>query len=148
LGTTFAVRAYPSDTITQVAVRDGRVAVRSTASASHASASQAEHVLQGGDVARVTARGALAVRHDASASDAFGWTTGRLTFDKTPLREIIPELERRYDIDIRVADPALADRRLTITLTSESTPDMLELVTVPLSATYVRHGRSVVLSPR
>jgi transmembrane sensor len=42
-----------------------------------------------------------------------GWTEGRLVFENRPLSEVLPKLERWYDITIEVAEESITSQKLT-----------------------------------
>lgn len=107
LGTRFVMRAYHQDRNADVAVAEGEVAATR-------SRSRAERVvLVPGDRARVTADSGLTVTRDVSLDSYFGWTEGRLVFQRTPLREAIVQLGRWYDIEIHLASVDLAERQFS-----------------------------------
>ena len=76
------------------------------------------------------------------------WTQGTLVFDGTPLREAAASLSRWFDLDIRIADRALAERRLTATFADEAASQVLELIGRSLDAHVERSGRTVVFSQK
>ena len=55
----------------------------------------------------------------ADVDALIGWTTGALAFRGTPLRDVVPELEGWFDLQIRIADSGLGDRRITATFHGE-----------------------------
>ena len=140
LGTAFSVRAYSTDRVAQVAVAEGKVAIGAN--------DKSSTILLPGDVGYVTPGTQPVVTRDAKISDAFGWMRGQLQFDGATFREIIIELERIYGIEIRLADPGLADRRMTGTFTDESVDDVLSLVGIGVDAAYTKRGTLVVFSAR
>jgi ferric-dicitrate binding protein FerR (iron transport regulator) len=68
-----------------------------------------------------------------------------MQFDRAPLRVVIAELERWYDIDIRLGDSILGSRRITATLEDQTLPDLLAQLSLTLNVRVQRSGRSVVL---
>jgi transmembrane sensor len=76
------------------------------------------------------------------------WTEGNLVFDATPLREAMPVLARWYDLEVRIADPILAERKLTASFSGEPVAEVFEMIARSLDARVRRDGRTVVLSPR
>lgn len=145
LGTKFDVSAYAADTATIVVVAEGRVAF-DVADTSRAVASGV--LLARGDAGRLTPQGVIRVSHDVNVTRYTAWIRGRLEFVNTPLRDVIPQLERWYDLDIHIDDPALAARPLTAELDNESAAGMLQILGAALEC-QVRHaGREVVLSAR
>ena len=133
LGTTFLVRRYATDSLTTVAVRTGRVAVRTAIVAA------AQQVVAG-----PTGVGPVQSVNPAQ----FGFATGILSLDGVPLSVAIPELDRWYDVDIRLTDPALASRRVAAEFGVESVGDLIDILSGALPVRVVRHGRVLTLSPR
>jgi ferric-dicitrate binding protein FerR (iron transport regulator) len=132
LGTQFLVRAYDSNKAL-IAVRDGKVAVGS-------------RVLTAMEQIVVTPNHAGDVqRADASQ---FGIATGILAFPNTQLREAIPALNRWYDVDIRIGDPQLDARRITVELAAGSANDLIEVLEYSFNMRVVREGRVLTLYRR
>ncbi len=140
LGTRFGVGAYPDDSIVSVVVADGAVALgpSDTLGATRA-------ILTRGDLARLERGGRMRVEHGVNVDRYLAWTEGRLVFVNQPLRDVLPQLDRWYDVEIHLADSVLASRPLTATLQHESTDQMLRLIAASLDAHVERHGRSVTL---
>lgn len=134
LGTRFDVRAYPEDSVISVVVAEGSVAVRD------------DVVLASGDAARLDIHGRLRVERGVDVARYLAWTDGGLEFDNTPFRDVVPELERWYDLEIRLAVPALGDRPLTASL-RESAAEVMALLGRSLHLRYDWQGRVVTFYP-
>ena len=150
IGTTFGVRAYAAAADaaapTEVAVAFGSVAL---AAVNPTSGHAAEAVvLHADDIGRVDQQGQVSAVHDADVTGALAWTTGRLVFRDTPLREVVAELDRWYDLDIRVSDAPAADRRLTASFSDESVPLVVERIALSLNLQVDSHGRTIVFRSR
>ena len=106
IGTRFVVRSYTGDSADRIAVAEGTVALHDA---------RRTVVLNHGDVG-IAARGAepRALRDVDIGADT-AWAGGQLVFRDTPLREVVTDLARWYDLEIRLADPALGGRLLTAT---------------------------------
>ena len=141
LGTEFGVRAYRQDRDVQVTVREGAVAMRPT------DAGPPVLTLGPGDRGTINARGEARVTPDVPLDKYLSWTTGRLVFDDSPLRTVIPELARWYDLDIQLNDSSLGDERITMVLTTESPDEAMSAVAKVLDLRVVRTERSVRLVP-
>jgi transmembrane sensor len=139
LGTRFAMTAYPADTIAHVVVAEGKVALRPAGSPAGSGTA-----LSPGDLGKLDASGIATVTSGVDVDRYLGWTKGRLVFDDTPLREVLPQLSHWYDVDFELADGALASRRLTATVAGEALPQTLELLASSLDLRYERHDRTVV----
>lgn len=138
LGTRFDVRAYREDSTLAVAVAEGSVAVAIGDSVRAA-------VLHRGDLARLDSGGGVRVEHGIAIDQYLAWTQGRLEFVNVPLRDVLPQLVRWYDLDIRLGDSALAGRPLTASLGTESADEMLRLLEASLAVRADRHGQVVTL---
>jgi transmembrane sensor len=68
------------------------------------------------------------------------WTTGTLTLDDIPLREAVPILERWFDIELRLADSTLADRRVTAVYRDQPLSQVLDALAIALGARYERNA--------
>jgi transmembrane sensor len=138
LGTRFDVRAYREDSTLAVAVAEGSVAVAIGDSVRAV-------VLHHGDLARLDSGGGVRVEHGIAIDRYLAWTQGRLEFVNVPLRDVLPQLVRWYDLDIRLGDSALAGRPLTASLGTESADEMLRLLEASLAVRAERHGQVVTL---
>jgi transmembrane sensor len=141
LGTEFDVRAYPDAGPIQVVVRSGRVAVRA-----ESSPESEARVLVRGDRGVVQADGEVRVESGSNVDDLLGWTQGTLAFHGTPLGEAVPELNRWFDVRIRIDDPRLNGRRITATFRDESLDLVLTTVAELVEAQVRRTGKDVVFT--
>jgi ferric-dicitrate binding protein FerR (iron transport regulator) len=158
VGTSFVIAAYPEAHATEVAVVDGSVALWDRPSASPESATSTGDVrprltpplmlLSAGDVGMLDTNGTATRRRGVALDSYVSWTRGVLTFDKAPLREVVAQLGRWYDIDIRLADSALGDRRLTAEVRTETANEALRRIGLTLDLKVELHGRTAVLSAR
>jgi ferric-dicitrate binding protein FerR (iron transport regulator) len=139
LGTEFLVQAYPEQAGARVVVRSGTVAVRPV---QERDSRKPGRVVRAGEVGRIAADGVPLVQQ-ADTAAYFGWTTGTLVFDGTPLREALPQLSRWYDLDFRLADSSLGSIPLSGRLDQALTPSRLELLAGSVGLEQVRHGRMV-----
>lgn len=154
LGTEFTVTAYPETDGLEVLVATGVVALHRLApEAEEPGAESAEtpaplFTLTRGDFARLDSLGDATLTRGVDVDALTAWTAGRLVFDGTHLADAIPALERWYDIEIRLADPALARRRLTSTFGPEPLPQVLDLLALSLDLKVEQDGNTITLSPR
>jgi transmembrane sensor len=139
VGTRFDVSAYPEDREVVVVVTEGVVQLRDS-SAIPSSAVE----MKRGSVGRVVASGKTTAVHGVDTDRLTAWTDGTLQFDEARVPDAMAELARWYDLDVRIADPSLAARRVTATLRDQALPDILELFAIGLGARVERHGRTVV----
>lgn len=138
LGTRFVVRAYEEEDGVRVVVAEGEVALQGD------SAGGREALLGAGELGRVAANGEVTTRSGVDLDRYLAWTQGRLVFANTPLREVLPQLGRWYDLDLRLGDSALADLPVTATFKNQPSDDVLGLLALTLGLTPERRGRTVV----
>jgi ferric-dicitrate binding protein FerR (iron transport regulator) len=135
VGTEFDVSAYPGSA-PRVAVKSGSVAL----SAAHDAA-----VLDGGRIGKIDpATGTISV--SLVGESYFAWTSGRLAFVDTPLREVADELGRRYNLDIQIADANLAAVPVTITVADGTADSALRLLVATVAGLqFEQNGQKVRL---
>jgi transmembrane sensor len=140
VGTTFAVRAYADDSADRVAVEEGQVSVEGR----RRTQSSAKTSLVAGDVATATDSG-TAVVHGAHLAPLTAWVQDGLAFEGTPLRDVVRDISRTFDVDIVVADSALVARRVTASFVHEPLDVVLKAVTEVVGAHYERSARTIVI---
>ena len=139
LGTAFVVTAYADQRTTEVVVTEGRVSL------SRAETTSRAVVLGLRDLGRLDASGPATVRRGVDVDRYLAWTKGVLAFDGTPLSEVMPALERWYNVEIRLSDSALAARRLTATFQNEPIDLVLKRIALTLGLLVERGDGSVFL---
>ena len=120
LGTSFSVRAWPSesDASTDVAVREGRVEISSRNAVDNAL------VLKAGDSARMLDSADAPVTLEAAHTEyALSWHQGGFKFSNHTVRDIMNELERRYNVRIIVRPAHLLNQRIGILLENPTGPE-------------------------
>ena len=137
LGTAFVVTAYADQVATEVVVTEGRVSL------SRAETTSPAVVLGLRDLGRLDASGPATVRRGVDVDRYLAWTKGVLAFDGTPLSEVMPALERWYNVEIRLSDSALAARRLTATFQNEPIDLVLKRIALTLGMRVERGNGSV-----
>jgi transmembrane sensor len=140
IGTKFAVRSYADDARRelQVVVAEGVVAIAAPAGTDSL-------VIRAAQSGHVTESGELRADHDVDVRALLGWTEGRLEFDNTPLREVLPVLARWYDVKVRVDDPRLAEVRVTAVLSGERFDEATAGIARIVNARVVRRNDETVL---
>lgn len=133
LGTEFVVRHYATDTATIIAVHEGKVAVQST-------------VLTANQ--EVFVRGSSLTEVQTANANRFSFAKGQLILDGGPLRDAIPELNRWYNVDIRLGDLALGNERLAWKSPDGSISDLVSILELAMPVRVERSGRTITLYPR
>ncbi len=111
LGTEFLVRAHRDDLDgTRVAVQSGRVRV----SANRADVETAVELGAGQGTFVASNASAPGIVEDVSVDRLAAWRRGGFWLVDQPLLAIFRELERRYEVDIRVRDVVVGEERLSV----------------------------------
>ncbi len=119
LGTSFAFQDFPEDGLGQVDLAEGKVKVRG----------QGELTLAPGQSAALANNSLVQV----SQSPYFrAWQLGELRFQAAPLREVIPALNRYYDLSFFLRDSSKLDIPLTATFRQETPEDVQEILRIAL----------------
>ncbi|HEU4587610.1 MAG TPA: FecR domain-containing protein, partial [Gemmatimonadales bacterium] len=131
LGTEFVVSTYPEVRGMRVVVASGVVAVHRDRRGAREREPGAPPppplvTLTRGDLARLDSAGTATVRQ-VDPAPYLAWTRGTLAFRGAPLRDVVPQLARWYDIDLRLAGGALGNRRLTASFSNHSVDQVLNL---------------------
>jgi transmembrane sensor len=143
IGTRFDLRAYLHDSTLRVIVAEGAVAMRPSAAAASPGA---PILLTHGMMATTGTDGVVRVRSGVAVDRYLSWSTGRLTFEDTPLSDAIAEIGRWYDLDIRLGDPSLASKTLTATFDDPPAAVLIALESA-LGLRATQTGRVVTLYP-
>jgi transmembrane sensor len=150
IGTRFDVRAYARDSAMRLVVADGAVAMHPPRVQADGSAGRAAPlstvVVTRGMMATAGEDGVVRVRSGLPMDGYLSWRDGRLAFDDTPLPEVVAELSRWYDLDIRLGDPRLASKTLTASFDDPPTAVLVALEGA-LGVRVTRVGRVVTLYP-
>lgn len=141
LGTGFSVRAWPDENKVEVVVARGKVAVRS-----EWAPNSTEVVLRQGQGSTVPHGQSPTEAREVDLDKMLAWTEGRLVFQRTPLRDALRQLGRRYDIGFDVKDSILLKKTLTASVKNESLTEVLNLVALSLNIRYEKKGSVVIFS--
>lgn len=138
-GARFVMRAYTGQPSARVVVADGSVRVRATAGADTAG-----RTLRAGQLIRVTRGGSVSRQDSVNVERLTAWRTGRIIFAGTPLRDALVELGRWQDVELRIADSVVANRRVTGEFTTLQTfTEILDEIALGIGAVYRWQGRVV-----
>lgn len=150
VGTRFDLRAYAGDASVTVAVAEGSVSLSAARSNSPPAAVKPDQaiVLGRGDVGIVDSQGNTSTERRVRVSSYLDWANGRLSFVDRPLEDVLRTIGRWYDLDVRVTDARLKNRRVTAEFSPQSSAEMIDALAVATDATVERDGRVITLRPR
>src|SRR5699024_3042171 len=131
---------YPGDQKMRVPVAEGEVALGSSEEHSTESPHLTRNkigILESDKEIQVKETGDIA---DYLASKD-GWPVSR----STPFAEVIPRLERWYNIEI-AADASLSGQKITATFKEEPMLEVLNILALSLDAKFKKTGRKIIFS--
>lgn len=142
LGTEFEVRAYASGKSRpmQVTVISGVVSLHRPGSGA-----QPVATLRRGDRGTLSGTGNFTLVQNVDLGPTLAWTKGSLVFNHTRTSEVVRELSRWYDLDIRLGDDVDPNRQLILTLDNEAAREAIDLVALSLGLRVQQQGRVVTL---
>ncbi len=141
LGTAFVMRSYAGEAAVRVVVAEGRVSLGDTAARQ-----QQRLVLPRGTLGEVDRAGVTHVTPGVNPDNYVAWTRGELRFSGTPLRDVLAELGRWYDLDVRVDDVVLGQRPVIASFPDEPSDDVFTSLAAGFGVRWQREGRAVVFT--
>jgi len=102
LGTHFNVNAYEDESSVATTLLEGSVKIKKDMSAKSSSQSL---VLRPGEQAELAKDGNLKVNHSANMQEVIAWTNDNFEFNNTPVKEIMRQISRWYDVEIDYRGP-------------------------------------------
>jgi transmembrane sensor len=140
LGTKFNVNSRGEHT--QVVLNSGKVQLDRHA------VFHTEHVLlKPGELAEYSAPARSLTTKTVNASSYSSWTHGYLTFDHTPLADIIPLVQQTYGLNLTVTDKNLLRQQVTGSVPNDNAEVLLAALSKALNVKISRAGNEVQLLP-
>jgi len=130
LGTSFDVRAR--DLQTRVIVKQGKVALLSKALPADSAV-----VLTTNEMSFCQGNDSPTSPTQVEADYILGWIENRIVFDNTPLKEIVGELQRIYDVKIRIELTVSDELSISGEFEQEPLEEILSSVCLALDLNYV-----------
>ena len=137
LGTVFGLRAYPGEDSVRLQVTEGRVRFSSQTG-------QATAIFEAGEAGRLDQTGNLG-RIAAPDPNALAWQTRRLRFEARPLRQVLPQLARTYQLDLGPMPAEGMDCQLTIVWQDAPLDEVLQDLEELLQLRYTLQGDSLTI---
>ena len=134
-GTSFSVRAYPEDSATTVVVGDGDVEVRE---------GKLVRPLAAGNALFIAHGQAPRVASPDERDEADGWRTGSLHVTNRALRDVLPQLKRWYNMDVKVPDTALLGRKVTFRASLDSSRQAIRGVEQSTGLKFGYQGQTMI----
>ncbi len=143
LGTRFNVRAWPSSGRVEVAVSHGSVYL-----SAEAAAQGSDIVISEGQLGIVSSGQTPLGPRAVDVDRYLGWLKREADFHDVPLRDILFQLERWYDVRFHLEDERIASERLTAYIDNRPIEQILELISTLTDQEIEKRGDVVRLTPR
>ncbi|UCD38198.1 MAG: FecR domain-containing protein [Fidelibacterota bacterium] len=141
LGTKFNVRAWEPDERVQVTVAEGHVSFRPMSTPLEAGV-----IIHEGEGSLMRMNGQPTKPVEVDVDEYLGWMRNEAVFRDVPLREVLFQVERWYDLSFDLVVPTVAGERVTMHIRrNSSVEDVLELISVLAGLPYTRDGRRILL---
>ncbi|WP_185958332.1 FecR domain-containing protein [Fodinibius sediminis] len=142
LGTKFNVRAWDEETAVDVGVREGKVAVKPASSIR----SENSVLLTGGQhVSVVKGKGVTGIEN-VDIEKHLLWLSGGLYFDNEPFKQVLLQIERKFDVQISVKDTSILDVPFTSTFSDENLENVLKVLSASMKMNYRKKNQEIEFS--
>ncbi|MFR6415199.1 MAG: FecR family protein [Alistipes shahii] len=141
LGTSFDVMNYAFGSSEEVVLKTGSVKISGEHLRSHVTLRPDERF----SLDRLSKRACV---EKVDARNYSQWFSSRLIFDNTPLKDIIINLERRYNIEISLSSNISPEKRLSLVVCHEPLEDLMEVMSSLMSIRYRIDGNRVLITQR
>lgn len=122
LGTKFDVSAYPGDKKMNVVLESGSVQLL------HGKTRNEICLLKPGEMAELDLTENKIVTGKVDIEKYTSWKNGFLIFKNDPMKQVIEKLERWYNIEVEVTDPAVYHSIFTGTIRNETLEQIMKLI--------------------
>jgi transmembrane sensor len=142
LGTSFNISAYTSENI-QVSVMTGKVMVELANGNNGKQTSQVILTPQQ-RASYVKTENKLAKEEPKHLPELNMWKTTDIKFDNESLAGVLKELNKRFGVNIKAKNEKLLNCLIVADFTNQNLPDILELLSKSVEATYVLEENSII----
>jgi ferric-dicitrate binding protein FerR (iron transport regulator) len=148
VGTSFNIRAYPDEAKVKVSVKTGRVEVRKVKTTPQKNRPPLE-LLPGNTGVYIKESDILEKAQDIEPEEVDSWNKGVIVFpNRTKVGEVLPFIEKMYNIKIEVKDKSILDEPTTKVEfhPSMNIQQVMTLLTFPiLNGTYKLEGDTYII---
>ena len=135
IGTSFNLRAYPTEETVELAVATGKVAFVATEAT-------AEAIVTPGYAAVLNKQSNRINKFTISSENDWAWQSGRLQFNGQPLGEVTEVLERYYGVQLQIQNEALTDCRFTGSFKDAALEEVLQVLEATLQLEYAQQNNT------
>ncbi len=138
LGTKFNVRAWDEANRVEVAVTEGKVAVKNRDMDISSGV-----LLEQGDFSLVKKDDEPTQPEQVNVEAHLGWMHNVIDFKDVRIREVFAQLERWYDFEITIDDTSYLSMRMTIHINPSNIDEVLELISALTKTDINREGKQI-----
>lgn len=121
LGTAFNVKGYKEEAKIEATLVHGRITIAGDSSYDNVTLAANQRAVL------LKEKNRMVVENNVQTDTYTSWRNGVLVFEDQPLREILPILERTFNVNILVDDGSSLDCRFTAKINNKSLNEVLEL---------------------
>lgn len=152
LGTSFNIKAYDNQSSIEVAVLTGKVSVdvmdekAEDGSKSTQSIKNSVLLTPNQRVTYLKEINKLQKEEPKDLPELSMWHAVDVVFDNVALKAVIPTLNKKFGVEIQVSNPDLLNCLIRADFTNQNLPDILELLSKSVDASYVIKNRTIRLT--
>ena len=139
LGTAFNVKGYEEDRRIETTLVHGKISIEGNADYDDVTLAANQRAIF------MKEEKGLVVENNVETDTYTSWRRGILVFDDQPLYEIIPILERTFNVTIHTDDAYALDCRFTAKISNKSLDEVLELFRTSDTIGYTIAGKDVYI---
>lgn len=139
LGTSFNVKSYEHDARVSVGVATGKVGVNGMNV-------KKTYMLLPGNLLSCNKSDTLFKQSTVSIDEILGWQNGLLVFHQESLRDIVPELERWYNVTIQINTANLLKKRITASFSKKPLAEVMDILSKTGGFTYMINKNKVEIN--
>jgi len=144
LGTSFNVKSYDGEKLTEVSVVTGKVLVYKEAAGNDGK--KLEAFLLPKEKVLASVRAKKFVKLAETNKEMQIWQKNDLSFNNTPVKEVVAALNDRFKADIIIKDEEINNYQLSADFTDVNLPSALELLSKSLDVTYEINNAGITMS--
>lgn len=139
-GTRFNIKAYPEDQEAITTLEEGSIVLFSN---NEKSPGEFGNLLPGQQL--IFSKNAGRVIREVNPKKFSSWKENKLIISNMNLKKIFVLLERKYGVDIEIADNILLEYHYDTIITNESILDVLDLISETLPIIYIIEGQKIII---
>lgn len=140
LGTSFYVNTCNADSLVEVVLTSGQVAVYRSDDPSQ------RILLQPGEKALISDQGPFSGKSVNDDINYMAWKSGKLVFENAPLKEVARQLGKVYHLQVRMENPEMGNCTLTATFENQTADAVLHVIEETLALKVTRKGDQITIS--